>query len=287
MAFGHAPPADGLHLEALIGGRRAHPGSPTAGGGGRGTSWFHQGADAKRESTAAAMAQRHRPEAAGRKRGCTTALPPNTAWRGSNTPAHWCGTAARDMCKPRGCRSWCAALIRAPHSQGVGMCPDHALGPRCGARGVLHREPRPRIVGARRQQGRVGIDPIEALFRGGGPGLYCSPSNVGDRQPADQGSSAQPGRQRRLRDAGDRAAVLGEISQFVGTGSRIGGDRDCAGYRAAQPRDDRLRTVVQMHQHEVAGTDAALVQPRGKTVQALGEGPIRPGLGAPSKALNG
>ena len=62
----------------------------------------------------------------------------------------------------------------------------------------------------------------------------------------------------RLRDRGDRAAMVGEIGEFVERRTRIRRDGHGAEISARVPGDQRLKAIVEMDQHIVARPDPAL-----------------------------
>ena len=61
----------------------------------------------------------------------------------------------------------------------------------------------------------------------------------------------------RLRDRGDRAAMIGEIGELVERRARIGRDRHGAEIGAGVPGDQRLQAIVEMDQHEIARPNSA------------------------------
>ncbi len=61
----------------------------------------------------------------------------------------------------------------------------------------------------------------------------------------------------RLRDRAHGAAVFGKIGQLVEHRLGIGRHGHRAGIGASELGDDRFRTVIDLHQHPLAGLDAA------------------------------
>ena len=157
---------------------------------------------------------------------------------------------------------------RAP--QRVGMGPQHRLRPRGGARGVLHAARRERVRGAAWRC--FGVERVEVCMPLGRVGRGVAVVGGGDGQPA-QARAARGHHlgELRLRDAGHRFAVLGEVGQFVAGGTRVGGHRHRAEARAGVPGEQSFGAVVQVDQHTLAAAHAALPQAAGDALDAVVE----------------
>ena len=164
---------------------------------------------------------------------------------------------------------------RAP--QGVGVGPQHALGPRGGARGVLHAARGQRVRCAARRDWRVQRVEVVGVWGAVRGGIAVVVG--GHREPAQTFATLchQFGKLG-LGDAGHGGAVLGVIGQLVAHGAGIGGDGDCADPGASVPGQQGLRAVVQMDQHPLTGSDAALRQAARNAAHALVKLAVGPGL---------
>jgi hypothetical protein len=106
------------------------------------------------------------------------------------------------------------------------------------------------------------------------------------RQPFDVlGMGGHGFSQLGLGDGGNGVAVIGEVFE-LGTGrARVGGDGHGPEPRAGKPQDFHLRRIVEVHQHVVAGLDAAPAKAGRRAPNAVAKLPIRPGLALARKRL--
>ena len=242
--------------------------------------------EADHRGPGAAFLHRYRPEATGRKSRID-----NGGGAGPHRGKHRVGLRIgvkerqRDHVDVVGSQCLVAG-IDAGTPQCIGMGPEHALGPRGGARGVLHAEGRERIVRTGGQDRRIGIDGIESVgCRRARSTCVIAVVGGGDRQPAQPFARGRDQRRKaRLRDAGNHLGMVGEIAQLTGARAGVGGDCNRAHPGASEPGDDRLGAVVQMHQHPVA-----LANPAGmKACRESGHGVFELGIGPdPACAIEG
>jgi hypothetical protein len=80
----------------------------------------------------------------------------------------------------------------------------------------------------------------------------------------------------RLRDRGDRAAMIREIFHFGRRRTGVGRHRDGAELHAGKPGQHRLDAIVEMDEHIFARLDAALREPRGERADPLVKFAITP-----------
>jgi len=143
-------------------------------------------------------------------------------------------------------------------SKRVRMRPEHRLGTRGRSGRALKTERHPLIAGTRGERCGMCIHRIEQPESWQVVAGRCAIVRV-------RHTGAGNGRYRfgheadklRLRDRADGAAVFGKIGQLVQRRLRIGRHGDLAGIRASELGDDRFRTVIDLHQHPLAGLDAA------------------------------
>ena len=178
-------------------------------------------------------------------------------------------------------RFWWMAVVRAPHSAlpcvhstplGREVVPD-----------VYCTEPcRQGSGSSARQVSRIAVEAREGavLVR---PQIGRRLAAVGEvlrhRQPLDAlGVGRDRLGQLRLRDGGNRIAVVGEVFQLRAGRARVGGDDDGAEPRAREPEEFHLRRVVEMDEHIVAGLDAAPAQAGRHAQHAVAELAVGPRL---------
>ncbi|MGX1066660.1 hypothetical protein AB7M39_006025 [Bradyrhizobium diazoefficiens] len=158
--------------------------------------------------------------------------------------------------------------LGAPQRVGVG--PQHRLRPRCRAGGVLYAARRERIGHAPGTVGAVGEQRPEAVVVRDGLCRRRARIVRGHRDPAqiaavlckDLGVG-------RLRDGGNRAAMIRKIFHLGRRRTRVCGHCDGAQLDAGKPGQQRLDAIVQVNEHIFARPDAALRQPRRERADPL------------------
>ncbi|MGY4628288.1 hypothetical protein ACVWY3_006044 [Bradyrhizobium sp. USDA 4486] len=158
--------------------------------------------------------------------------------------------------------------LGAPQRVGVG--PQHRLRPRRRARGVLHAARRERVGRTFGTVGTVGEQRFKAVAAR--HRLHRRRAGImrGHGHPADVAAIPRDDlRIGRLRDRGDRAAMIGEIFDLGRRRAGVGGDCDGAQLDTGKPGQHRLDAIVEVNEHIFARCHAALRQPRGERADPL------------------
>ena len=287
--LGHAPPADRLDAEYLVGRRAADAVAHQAESMALGHVAIHQRPVHERHHAGpgAAVARRHVPEPAGRKARLDHARRARPQ-RGEHGIGLRVGVVDRQVGQVAvGLAQILVDGIHLGAPQAVAVQPQHRLGPRCRAGGELDGEPRHRVGRPARRIGRIAFQPCEAVIaRRAAGSRRLAIVGLGHGDPAQiLAGAADRGGEFRLGDRRDGAGMVGEIGHLVGGGARIGGHADGADLGAGEPGEQNLRAIVEMHQHAVAGPDSARGEAGGDAVDLMGEFAEGPDFARPVERL--